>query len=144
MAAYPAATSTTASFETIRDAATTGDGDKPARSTTGPYRQLLERLWLLDEAPARNAGSNRLTRLGSAPKHHLADPALTARLLTLDIDAVVAGRSAGALFESLVTQSVRVYVQHAEQSWATCGTATASTRWTWGSSGPTTPWWPLR
>lgn len=116
MASYAAATSTTASFETIRDAATAGDGDKPARSTTVPYRQLLERLWLLDGVPAWNTGSNRLARLGASPKHHLADPALAARLLGLDVDAVVDGQRAGALFESLVTQSVRVYAQHAEAS----------------------------
>ncbi|MDX6590020.1 MAG: uncharacterized protein QOI84_1294, partial [Solirubrobacterales bacterium] len=59
------------------------------------------------------------------PKHHLADPALAARLLGVDAEALLHGRPAGpavpsdgtllgALFESLVTLSVRVYAQHAE------------------------------
>lgn len=114
MAAYAAATATTATFETLRDAATGGEGDKPARSTTGPYCEVLERMWLLDPVPAWTPSENRLTRLGSAPKHHLVDPALAARLLAVDADAIAAGTAAGALFESLLTQSLRVYAQAAE------------------------------
>ena len=52
MRAYASATSTTASHEVIRDAATPGIGNKPARSTTLPYRDILSRLWLLDPVPA--------------------------------------------------------------------------------------------
>jgi uncharacterized protein len=68
---------------------------------------------------------NRLARLSSPPKHHLADPALAARLLGVDADALLHARPAGppiprdgtllgALFESLVTLCVRVYAQAAE------------------------------
>jgi predicted AAA+ superfamily ATPase len=38
MGAYAAATATTASYEAIGDAATRGLGDKPAKTTTQPYR----------------------------------------------------------------------------------------------------------
>jgi uncharacterized protein len=48
MRAYAAATSTTASFETIRDAATPRVGNKPSLTTTLPWRDILSRLWLLD------------------------------------------------------------------------------------------------
>lgn len=48
MTACAAASSTTASFETIRDAATGGEGEKPAKTTTQPYRDVLERLWVVD------------------------------------------------------------------------------------------------
>lgn len=127
MAAYAAATSTTASYEVIRDAATSGHGDKPARSTTGPYRDTLERLWLLDPVPAWSPGLNHLKRLGSAPKHHLVDPALACRLLQVGPETLLDGADAGppvprdgtllgALFESLVTLCVRVYAQGAEAS----------------------------
>ena len=44
MAAYAAASSTTTSFEKIRDAATGGEGEKPAKTTVQPYRDVLERL----------------------------------------------------------------------------------------------------
>lgn len=122
MAAYAAATSTTASFETIRDAATGGQGNKPARTTTIPYRSVLERLWMLDEVPAWLPTRNHLNRLGTSPKHHMADPALAARLLGVGAEALLDGRTAGppiprdgtllgALFESLVTLSLRVYAQ---------------------------------
>ncbi len=40
MRAYAAATATTASWETIRDAATTGVANKPARSTTTAFTEL--------------------------------------------------------------------------------------------------------
>jgi predicted AAA+ superfamily ATPase len=125
MAAYAAASSTTASFEKIRDAATSGEGDKPAKTTVGPYRDALERLWILDPVPAWVPTRSRISRLAQPPKHQLADPALAARLLGIDAEALISGQAPapvvprdglllGALFESLVTQSVRVYAQHAE------------------------------
>jgi predicted AAA+ superfamily ATPase len=125
MTAYAAASSTTASFETIRDAATGGEGEKPAKTTTRPYRDVLERLWVLDPVPAWAPTRNRIRRLSSPPKHQLADPALAARLLGLDADALLSGRETGppiprdgtllgALFESLCTLSLRVYAQPSE------------------------------
>lgn len=125
MAAYAAATATTATYETIRDAATSGHGDKPAKTTTLPYREILERLWIVEPVPAWLPTHNRLSRLAQPPKHHLADPALAARILGLDANALLRGVEAGPriprdgsllghLFESLVTLSVRVYAQAAE------------------------------
>jgi predicted AAA+ superfamily ATPase len=126
MEAYAAATSTTAAYETIRDAATGGQGDKPAKTTTEPYRDVLERLWVLDPVPAWIPSRNHLRRLAAAPKHQLADPALAARLLGVGPEALLAGQSGGgpvvprdgtllgALFESLVCLSLRVYAQAAE------------------------------
>ena len=114
IAAYAASTATTSSYETIRDAATGGEADKPARSTTQPYREVLERMWLVEPVPAWTTGGNLFTRLGAAPKHHLVDPALAARALGLTEESVLGGARAGHLFESLVTQSVRVYAQAAE------------------------------
>lgn len=122
MAAYAAATSTTASFETVRDAAASGQGDKPAKTTTIPYREVLERLWVIEPVPAWLPTRNHINRLGESPKHQLADPALAARLLGAGLDALLDGRDhgppmprdgtlLGALFESLVTLSARVYAQ---------------------------------
>jgi uncharacterized protein len=120
--AYAAATATCTSFEAIRSAASSGEGVAPARTTTQPYRDALERLFLLDEVPAWLPTHNRLSRLVAAPKHHLADPALAARLLGVDETGLVEvandsswslrdGPLLGTLFESLVTLSVRVYAQ---------------------------------
>jgi uncharacterized protein len=125
MAAYAAASSTTTSFEKIRDAATGGEGEKPAKTTAGPYRDVLERLWILDPVPAWTPTRNRIRRLARPPKHQLVDPALAGRLLGLDADALLSGGDVGppiprdgtllgTLFESLCTQSLRVYAQAAE------------------------------
>jgi predicted AAA+ superfamily ATPase len=125
MRAYAAASSTSASFEKIRDAASAGHTEKPAKSTTIPYRDALERLWILDPVPAWLPSRNRIARLSVPPKHQLADPALAARLLGVDLDGLLSAKAAGppipregtllgALFESLVTLSVRVYAQAAE------------------------------
>ena len=125
LAAYASASSTTASYERIRDAATSGQGDKPAKTTTLPFRDVLERLWILDAVPAWAPTRNSFTRLAAAPKHQLCDPALAARLLganpsnLLNAPASVAtvgrdGALLGQLFESLVTLDVRVYAQAAE------------------------------
>ncbi|MGL5824654.1 MAG: hypothetical protein ACRCYU_07435 [Nocardioides sp.] len=64
MRAYAAATSTTASFETIRGAATPGVGNKPSVTTTLPWRDILSRLWLLDPVPAWLPSTNKLKETG--------------------------------------------------------------------------------
>lgn len=125
MAAYAAASSTTASYETIRDAATSGHSEKPSKTTVIPYRDVLERLWIVDPVPAWLPRRTRIARLAAPPKHQLADPALAAELLGVDVDALLEAKSVGrpalrdgpllgALFESLVTLDVRVYAQPAE------------------------------
>jgi predicted AAA+ superfamily ATPase len=122
--AYAAATSTAASYDRIRDAATAGEGDKPAKTTTIPYRDALERIWILDPLMAWAPALNRMNRLVGAPKHHLVDPALAARLVGIDAAALLRGEGPsaihrdgtflGALFESLCTLCVRVFAQAAE------------------------------
>ncbi|MDQ3450159.1 MAG: DUF4143 domain-containing protein [Actinomycetota bacterium] len=116
--AYAAATSTNASYARILDAATPGEADKPAKTTAIAYRDVLTRLWLLDPVPGWAPTRNVLTRLQQAPKHHLADPALAARLVGASADSLLAGDGAtlgpqdgtllGHLFESLATLCVRV------------------------------------
>jgi len=123
MAAYAAATSTTTSLAKIRTAASLGDAlsDKTAKA----YREALARLWILDPLPAWLPTASPIRRTSGAPRLHLVDPALAARLLGADVGALLKGRSPepaiprdgtllGALFESLVTQSVRVYAQQGE------------------------------
>ncbi|GAA3350840.1 DUF4143 domain-containing protein [Amorphoplanes nipponensis] len=125
LAAYAAATATTSSYNAILDAATPGETNKPAKTTTTAYRDVLSQLWLLDPVPGWLPSRSAFSRLGAAPKHHLADPALAARLLGVDVPALLddsapnapvrrPGPLLGALFESLVTLSVRVYAQVAE------------------------------
>lgn len=85
---------------------------------------MLASLWLLDPVPAWSPTGSPMARLGRAPKHHLADPALGARLLGLSVDSLLGGeghplRSAagsmlGMLFESLATLCLRVSAQAAE------------------------------
>lgn len=121
LTAYAAATSTTASWEKIRDAATAGSGEKPARSTAIPLRESLERLFILDPIPAWAPTRQRLNQLAAAPKHNIVDPALAVALLGLDETALLHGDGPdmivrdgpfiGALFESLVALSLRVYAQ---------------------------------
>lgn len=122
--AYAAATSSTASYTHLLDAATPGQSDKPSRTTSIAYRDVLTQLWLLDPLPAWGPSGNPLARLAQAPKHHLADPALAARLLGLSAGALLdgdgvpigpqAGTILGHLFESLVTLCVRVPAQAAD------------------------------
>jgi predicted AAA+ superfamily ATPase len=124
MRAYAASTSTTASFETIRDAATPGVGNKPSLSTTLPWRDILTRLWILDPVPAWLPSNNKLKELATSGKHHLVDPALAARLLQVTSHKLLGGDQTqppiprdgtflGALFESLIALNLRVYAQAA-------------------------------
>lgn len=127
LVAYAAATAGTASYETIRDAATSGEGDKPAKSTTIAYRDTLEAMWVLEPLPAWLPVGSHLSRLKRGPKHHLADTALAARLLNAAPETLLSGDAAtfastpvgavphtgllGALFESMVVHDLRVYAQ---------------------------------
>jgi predicted AAA+ superfamily ATPase len=125
LSAYAAASSTTAKYSQILDAATPNQGDKPARATTLTYRDALSGLWLLDPTPAWRPTFNLLGRLSGASKHQLADPALACALLRLDAATLLApgapaaarppaGRAStllGALFESLLTLDTKVYAQ---------------------------------
>jgi hypothetical protein len=125
LTAYAAATATTTSYNAILDAATPGETDKPAKTTTIGYRDILGQLWLLDSVPGWLPSRNALTRLATAPKHHLADPALAARLLGADAGALLDGTVGGTftprdgvllgqLFESLVSLGVQAFAQAAE------------------------------
>lgn len=120
--AYAASVATTASWEKIRDAATPNDGDKPARATTIPYVELLTALRILDPLPAWQPSNNHLSARTGADKHHLADPALAARLTRLSATKLLLGTGPavnvprdgpylGALFESLAVLCVRTIAQ---------------------------------
>lgn len=123
LCSYAAATGTTASYTTILDAATPGEYNKPARTTTNTWRSALENLWLLDPVPAWLPGGGVFSRLASAAKHYLVDPALAVRLLALNFEPESSGSSVatnaapqsggilGNLFESLVAQSLQTYAQ---------------------------------
>lgn len=123
--AYAAASATTASYEKIRDAATSGQDEKPSKTTVQPYRDILQRLWILDPVAAWTPSRAHLRRLAEPPKHHLVDPALAARLLDVDASVLLEGTPIGpviprdgtllgAFFESLLVLSVRVYAQAIE------------------------------
>jgi uncharacterized protein len=125
--AYAGATATTSAYNVILDAATSGDHDKPAKTTTVGYRDVLSQLWLLDPVTAWSPSASSFARATAASKHHLADPALAARLLGADEATLLDGSRSGSplprrgsllggLFESLITLSVRVYAQAAESS----------------------------
>jgi uncharacterized protein len=98
----------------------------PAKTTVLRYRDALERIFIYDPVPAWKPGGTALSRLGDAPKIHLVDPGLSAHLLGVDQDVLLEGASTplvdavpavrdgglfGALFESLVAQSMRTYAQ---------------------------------
>lgn len=123
--AYAAATATSTSWEKIRNAATPGTDDKPAKTTTLPYIELLTALRILDPIEAWLPTENRLSALTASPKHHLTDPALAARLAHLDTEQLLHGDGPGAhiprnssylgaLFESLAALSIRTLAQQLE------------------------------
>lgn len=124
LTAYATATSSTATWEAIRTAATPGDADPPSKATTVRYRDWLSSLWLLDPIPAWQPYGSGLKGLTKGPKHHLADPSLAARLMSVGAAALLDGEgrvlpggpatALGALFESLAALTVRVCAQTAE------------------------------
>ena len=124
LAAYAKATAATATFTTISVAANPGDGDPLPRATVNRYRDVLTQFWILDQLPATDLSLPGI-RLGDTPKHYLADPALSARLMDLDEDRLISGANIGmlgpqdrtalgALFEALAVMSAHSYAQAAD------------------------------
>jgi predicted AAA+ superfamily ATPase len=122
--AYAAGTATTASWERLRDSATAELDNKPAKTTTSNYTELLTQLRILDPLDAWLPGRNHFTRLASSPKHHIADPALAVRLLQRNRAHLLRGDRGGIavpndgsllgnLFESLAALTVRTAAQAA-------------------------------
>ena len=126
LAAYGAATGTTASYSSILRTATPGEDDKPSKVTAMAYRDVLQRLWVLDPVAAWTPTLGHLRRLALGPKHHLVDPALAALLVGSTAASLIRGEGPasqrrdgtflGALFESLAAQTVRVLAQAAGAS----------------------------
>lgn len=124
LTAYAAATATTTTYSKIIRAAAPAEGEHPARTTSIAYREVLSRLWLLDPLPGWTPSRNVFTRIQQVPKHHLADPALAARLLGATTASLLDGLQGeftprdgtllGSLFESLAALTVRVTAQLAE------------------------------
>jgi predicted AAA+ superfamily ATPase len=121
--AYAAATGTTASWETIRDAANSGSNQTPAKTTAIPYRDALSRLRILDELQPWSPSRNTFAQVSKSAKHYLADPALALRLMNFDSESIQTASAfsnsnydaplIGRMFESLAVQSVQTYAQAA-------------------------------
>lgn len=122
LAAYAEATSTDAKFTNIAKHAKEQDGDVASKTSITFYRQALEDLGAIDPLPAWTSPRAPLSDTKTSAGHHLVDPSLAAHLMGLitpsrlvgdtrrGIEQNSAGRTIfGALFQSLVTQSVRVY-----------------------------------
>jgi uncharacterized protein len=116
--AYAAAIATTASWESIRDAALGYGSQVPVKRTLIPYRDALTNLRILDPLPGWSPTRNHFAKVSLAEKHYLADPALALRLLGIDaaspnpnfgadpnFDKPLAGR----IFEALTILSIRSY-----------------------------------
>lgn len=73
---------------------TSGERDKPAKTTRLAYCDTLEAMWVLDPLPAWHPVGSHLSRLKRSPKHHLADTALATRLLNATADSLVVGHPA--------------------------------------------------
>lgn len=110
LSAYAAATGTTASFSTIRDAAAKGDSS-PSRSAIAPYVDTLARLRILDELDPWLPYGTSLQRLTVSSKHYLADPALAAVLTGFSVENAMTHDLTGALFEHLVALSLSVFAE---------------------------------
>jgi len=120
---FAAATGTFAGYNEILDSSTGGEGNKPSAKTTISYREALENLWLIEELPYWIDGEEYFSSLKKTPKHYLADPALSAYLLGLNEEILLAtsvtkttlkfenkyGSILGRLFESLIKLSLNTY-----------------------------------
>lgn len=138
--AYAQATASEANFSTIRDTAHRQDGETSSRPTIDFYRSALEALGVIEIQPAWCDPVGPIPTAKSTSLHHLVDPALAAHLLDLTsvprlldasgkVSEMARGMSVlGQLFQSLVTQSVRVYASANDASVYWLGTKKSGSR----------------
>ena len=83
-----------------------------SRPTIYDYLDALERLMIIDNQPAWNTHLRSSALLRKAPKRHFTDVSLAVAALGVDKNSLLNDlKFTGFLFESLVTQNLRVYAQ---------------------------------
>ncbi len=125
LSSYAEAVSTETDFEKIRKRVHRQDESSTvAESTVIRYRNSLESLAIIEPLQGWHPPLSPISKTKKTALHHLVDPALAAHLMgfrepdnLLDTELAPDSRHApgkkifGLLFQSLVTQSVRVYAQ---------------------------------
>ena len=106
---------TTASFSKLASEAA---GDRPLNRTTATeYLRSLERLFIVEDAPAWRSHLRSRATLQSSPKRHFVDPSLATAALAAGPERLLADLEAlGFLFESLVVRDLRIYGQASQAS----------------------------
>ncbi|WP_323672567.1 ATP-binding protein [Candidatus Poriferisodalis multihospitum] len=101
---------TTTSFSKL---AAEAAGDRPLNRTTATeYLRALERLYVVEDAPAWRSHLRSRATLRAAPKRHFVDPSLAVAALGGNPQRLLADLEAvGFLFESLVVRDLRIYSQ---------------------------------
>lgn len=101
---------TTTSFSKL---AAEAAGDRPLNRTTATeYLRALERLYVIEDAPAWRSHLRSRATLRAAPKRHFVDPSLAVAALGGSPQRLLADLEAlGFLFESLVIRDLRIYSQ---------------------------------
>lgn len=116
---YASATASATTFTKIGASLDPGEPAGPAKTTSIAYRDVLSSLYLLDQVDAWSPSKKILARAALAPKHFLADPALSARLLNLNEAKLMSATGPasntgdrtrlGDFFEALVALSLQTY-----------------------------------
>lgn len=101
---------TTTSFSKL---AAEAAGDRPLNRTTATeYLRALERLYVVEDAPAWRSHLRSRATLRAAPKRHFVDPSLAVAALGGSPQRLLADLEAvGFLFESLAVRDLRIYSQ---------------------------------
>lgn len=118
---YAAATASATTFSKIGASLDPGEPTGPTKKTSIAYRDILSSLYLLDQVDAWSPSKRILSRASLAPKHFLADPALSARLLNLNEAKLMSATHPainsgdrtrlGDFFEALVALSLQTYAE---------------------------------
>ena len=106
---------TTASFSKL---AAEAAGDRPLNRTTATeYLRSLERLFVVEDAPAWRTHLRSRATLQNSPKRHFVDPSVAVAALGAAPERLLADLEAlGFLFESLAVRDLRIYGQASRAS----------------------------
>jgi uncharacterized protein len=105
-------TATQATLKSLAEDRDVAEAAVASYETVSSYLVALERLMIVENAPAWNTHLRSSHQLRTSPTRHFVDPSLAVAALRATTDTLLADLNFfGLLFESLVVRDLRVYAQ---------------------------------
>lgn len=107
--------STYASDARLRSDMMEYDDDTLSAATASEYKDILSRMFIIEDQPSFSVNFRSKVRVGKTPKRHLTDPALAIAALGMDSESLMDDLNTyGFMFEAMCERDLDVYASSME------------------------------